>query len=167
MCQWMPQGWLSEDEFKSLIKSCTGVFPYVTLWHIAPGQNLMLATTAPGKLDYCQSRERFNDLNRQGDLNSSGITDINTIIAGLLADDKALREYVNGARVNSDLYPWVEFSRFNGTSDDPGILKQLSSFNINFEAIINYSDCPDNKAQILDDMIKRNAVLKKEIEMAE
>jgi len=161
LCQWMPQDWLSEDEFRSLIKTCTDVFPYVTLWQIAPGQNLLLASMAPGKLDYCRSRDLFDSMNRQGDLTSSGISDINTILAGYLADDRALREYARGASANSDLHPRVEFSRFTGNTAAPGILRQLSSFSVNFEDVINFDRCTDNKEQVLNDLAEKNTALKK------
>lgn len=163
LCQWMPQGWLSEDEFRSLIKACTDIFPKVSLWNIGPQQNLILASVMPQRLEYCRSRDFFNVLNRQGDLTSSGISDINTILAGYMADDKALRKYSTGASVNSDLYPRVEFSRFEGTSPDPGILTYLSSVGVNFEAIIDFGSCPDKKEQVLKDLAEKNEAIKKEI----
>lgn len=163
LCQWIPQDWLSEDEYRSLIKGCTDVFPSVSLWNIGPGQNLLLASLIPQQLDYCRSRDFFNALNRQGDLTSSGIPDINTILAGCLADDRALRAYTLGASVNSDIYPRVEFSRFEGVVPDAGLLAHLSSVSVNFEAIIDFSSCPDSKEQVLRDLAEKNEALKKEI----
>jgi spermidine synthase len=160
MGQWMPQGWLSEDEFRSLIKACTDVFPYVTLWQIAPGQNLLLASMMPLRLDYCRSRDRFDAINGQGDLTSSGISEFNTILAGYIADDKALREYARGASVNSDLYPRVEFSRFTGNTPDQAILKQLSSFRVRFEHLISFDSCPEMAGEVLNDLARKNSALK-------
>ena len=164
LCQWMPQGWLSENEFRSLIKACTDIFPCVSLWNIAPGQNLVLASMMPPQLDYCRSRDLFDAINRQGDLTSSGISDFNTILAGYMADDKSLREYAHGAMVNSDLYPRVEFSRFEGSTPDPGIMNHLSSFSVNFESMLDFSHCPDDKVQVLSDLEEKNTALKKGIQ---
>jgi hypothetical protein len=105
--------------------------------------------------------------NCKGDLTSSGISDINTILAGYISEDKALREYSRGASVNSDHCPRVEFSRFEGTSPDPGILTQLSSFVVNFEAFIDFSNCPDSKGQVLHDLKEKNELIKKVIGMTE
>ena len=159
----MPQGWLSEDEYRSLIKGCTDAFPCVSLWNIGPGQSLLLASMMPQQLDYCRSRDFFNVLNRQGDLASSGIPDINTILAGYMADDKALREYTLGASVNSDLYPRVEFSRFEGTAPDPGILTRLSSFGVQFDSLLSFDSCPGMAERVINDLQRMNSELKTRI----
>jgi predicted membrane-bound spermidine synthase len=163
LCQWMPQDWLTEDEVRSLIKACTDAFPYVTLWQIASGQNLLLASMMPQRLDYCMSRDRFNAMNRQGNLTTSGVSEFNAILAGYMADDNALREYARGARINSDLYPRVEFSRFVGNTTNPGILKQISSFSVDFDSLIDFDSCPEMAESVLDNLVRKNAELKKGI----
>jgi spermidine synthase len=161
LCQWMPQNWLSENEFRSLIKACTDGFPCVSLWNIAPGQDLLLASMVPQHLDYCRSRQLFAAINRQVTLTSSGISDINSILAGYMADDKTLRDYTYNVPVNSDVFPRVEFSRFTGNAPDTGILARLSSFRVNFGSILDFSGCPDEKKPVLHDLEEKNAILKR------
>lgn len=163
LCQWLPIGWLSQDEFRSLIRSCTNVFSHVTLWYAASGQMLLLASPIPLQLDLCKSRSLLDFINRQGALTSSGINDIDMILTGLIADDASLRNYTINIPANTDIYPRVEFSHVVESNVDEALLKQLSSMRINFKNIILFDSCPEDEHEILDLLPRKNAELKKEM----
>jgi len=164
LCQWLPMNWITEGEFRSLVRSCTDVFSHVTLWRIAPGQTLLLASPVKQQLDYCQSQKLFNLFDQQGSLTSSGIDNIDTILAGLLVSDAALRNYAGDALVNSDVFPRVEFSRYAGDGPDKAILEHLSSFRVNFDAVISFDDCPESAREVLETLSTKNTEMRKELE---
>ncbi len=163
LCQWLPTGWMTEDEFRSLIRSCTGVFSQVTLWWLAPEQALLMASRENRRLDYCRSGELFDRLNRQGSMNASGIDDAGVILAGFLADDAALRNYAQGAIANTDGFPLVEYSRYVATGTDTAILNRLASFRPRFENVISFENCPESASEVLESLVAKNAALKKEL----
>ncbi|MBN2762406.1 MAG: fused MFS/spermidine synthase, partial [Bacteroidales bacterium] len=164
LCQWLPTGWISENEFKSLIKSCTVVFPYATLWHIAAGQTLLLASSEVQQLDYCRADINFNTINREGELTMSGITGVDMILAGLLADNITLRHYVDGVPENTDVVPVVEFSRFVGDIPDKSIIDNLSSLKVSYKDIISFEKCPGIAGEVLNNLMVRNTAMRQKLE---
>jgi spermidine synthase len=164
LCQWMPTNWIKEDEFKSLIKACADVFSQVTLWQIAPGQTIILASSIIQRIDYCQTRQLFNRLNNQGALTSSGIDDVDAILAGLLADNTDLRKYIQGALTNTDIFPRIEYSRFVGNQSDRAILEHLSAFRVSYSHMISFENCPELASGVLKALAAKNAALRKELE---
>jgi spermidine synthase len=161
VCQWLPINWLAENEFRSLIKACTDVFPDVTLWYAAPGQTLLLASSIPQLLDYCKSRALFDKINQQGTLSASGIKDADQLIANLLADNTSLREYARKAPANTDLFPRVEFSRVLSRLPDTAILMQLSNFRIDYNDLLVADTCSIRTEDVINSLTVRNLELRK------
>jgi hypothetical protein len=116
------------------------------------------------QLDFCQSQKLFNLLNSQGTLTSSGIGDVDSILAGLLADDATLRKYTREASVNTDVFPRVEFSRFLGDGPDKAIVEHLSSFRVSYGKLISFDNCPESAREVLDVLARKNVELREKLE---
>lgn len=161
LCQWMPLSWMSANEFWSIIRSCTDIFSYTTLWYISPGQTLLLASNVKQQFDYCNNS--FSLKTMEQTMISNMKTSPGDLLALIIADDKALRAAASEARISTDNYPVVQFSRRLQYSPDTTVLKQLAGFQVSFDNLIQTSSCDDNKAEIITTIEQANFRMKSKL----
>jgi spermidine synthase len=156
LCQWLPTNWLSDAEFRSLIRSCTDVFPYVTLWYITRSHTLLLASNIPQKIEYDTFRKLFLQVNREFHLTDVDIYNVEMLLGSLLADRKILHEYVQGAVRNTDNFPYVEFSKVVDQKPNREVLKDLSSFRVDFDQFVGFTEQDDGVCKAALTQIKQH-----------
>jgi spermidine synthase len=161
LCQWMPFTWMSENEFWSLIRSCTDVFPYTTLWYISPGQALLLASKVKQEFEYCYNRNLLKAMENPPIYNIK--TGAEDLMAMIIADDRALRNYARNAIVNTDNKPIVQFSRYLQYSPDNTILRQFAGIQVSFDSLIRFNTCADNEAEIITILKQANIRMKEKL----
>ncbi len=161
LCQWMPFTWMSENEYWSLIRSCTDVFPHTTLWYISPGQTLLLASKVKQQFDYCNKSNLIKTMENPALFNiRASAEDLMTMI---IADDKALRNAAEHATVNTDNNPVVQYSRHIPYSPDKAILRQFAAFKVSYDSLIRFNTCADNEAEIITILEQANLRMKNKL----
>ncbi len=125
MTQMLPLSGINKQEFRSLVRACIDVFPEVSLWYLSPGKAILLARKKRQKTDYCSVNQRFDQIDHFGRYSKTGIASTELLLGRRLMDDRQLRIFAEGAPVNSDDRPYLEFTRTPADYTDPELIKQL------------------------------------------
>ena len=103
---------LPETTLLSIIKTFGGVFEN-TLFiypHYAPDRHILLIGQKNGHpYDYGEAKKEFDKEKVKESLSLIGIHDLNDLIGCIVTDYSSLRAIADGAAVNSDYFPFVEF----------------------------------------------------------
>lgn len=129
MCQWLPTNWLSEREFKSLVKSFTEVFPHSGLWYVTRGHLLLMGTPMKKNIDPEEMKSKFK---KQAVLRNLYEVDINSpahFLGHFLAGTDELNRFTRGTEINTDNFPLVEFSVITDLGPNFKILEEISKLN--------------------------------------
>lgn len=114
MSSWFPVYGMRPEELRMIIKSFQTVFPHATLWmaHNVVNRHAQLLAPVddvPLRIDYRDFRERILAPHIQEDLAVVDLNDPDFFISSLVMDEHALREFTEGAEVNSDEHPLLEY----------------------------------------------------------
>jgi hypothetical protein len=123
--QVLPLAGINKQEFRSLIRACTDVFPETSLWYLSPERVMLLARKKGLNMDYCSIDQRFNAIDHFGRYSKAGIASTESLIGKRLMDDRQLRIFAEGAPANTDDHPYLEFSRTAPGYTDPDLISQL------------------------------------------
>ncbi|MHC5033432.1 MAG: fused MFS/spermidine synthase [Planctomycetota bacterium] len=106
VCAWIPT---NMSRFPTLARTFQTVFPHATLWFCNPFHALLIATPEPLSVDLETLAPRMARPEVQRDLAEVQLADPIRLLSTLLLDENGLRGYVEGAEVNRDDLPHVEF----------------------------------------------------------
>ncbi len=125
LTQMVPLTGINKQEFRSLISACVDVFPEVSLWYISPRKAMLLARKKRLSMDFCTIDHRFASIDHFGRYSKPGIADTESLVGRRLMDDRQLRIFAEGAPANTDVHPYLEFSRTPINYTDPELISQL------------------------------------------
>lgn len=125
MCKWFPSNWLSEGEFKKLLKSFTDVFPYSSLWVGNAGQAILIGKQQPLVIDVDALADKMKWDKIAKDLAASGMETPAKLLSKFVCFDDALKKYIGDVSANSDDHPVVEYSRYMNKARNPKIIWDL------------------------------------------
>ncbi|MEO0185170.1 MAG: fused MFS/spermidine synthase [candidate division WOR-3 bacterium] len=98
VCQYLPFHKLSPDEFKTLIKTFAGVFPYTSIW-LGYSHGILVGTTKPQNIDFESLRSIRDEM----------LKDPYLLAVSLLLDGEGIRNVSSRAKFNTDNQPFLEF----------------------------------------------------------
>jgi spermidine synthase len=127
ICQVLPTNGITTNEFRTLIKAFSVVFPEVSMWYLTPERMLMIGAKIPQRPDLCRLYSDFQVLNRKEDLTMIGIPDLENLMARMLLSDRQIRQYVEGVSQNIDNKPIVQYSLNISKKTNEEILESLSA----------------------------------------
>jgi len=109
--QWLPFHLLSDAEVKMTARTFMEVFPHTTLW-LSPLRYhaLLVGTRQPLRIDVEALRRKMERPGVKAELASVGVTAPLDFLAGFVMGEDDLRRYVEGARLNTDDHPYLEFA---------------------------------------------------------
>ncbi|HSG07260.1 MAG TPA: fused MFS/spermidine synthase [Longimicrobiales bacterium] len=109
--QWLPFHLLSEAEVKMTAKTFMEVFPHTTVW-LSPLRHhgLLVGTLQQLQIDFQAMGEKLLRPGVRRELEPMGVSDAFDVLAWFVMGEEALERYVEGARVNTDNHPYLEFS---------------------------------------------------------
>jgi len=129
ICQYLPLHKLSLDEFKSVIKTFTMVFPHATVW-LAHSHGILLSTERALNIDFKILNETLTKI--KDDI----LNDPYLIVVSPILDEAAVNRFSIDAIINTDNHPILEFFR-------PSSLKR-ENWEVNICKLMDYKIDPKN-----------------------
>lgn len=109
VCQWCHYYSMSPEDFKTIVRTFSSVFPYVQLWNV--GRDVFLiGTKAALMIDLDLVQKKMVDQKVSFDLARVGVRDMYELTRLFMMSDADLREFVGPGPVNTDDKPIIEFS---------------------------------------------------------
>jgi spermidine synthase len=136
ICQWMPTNWMTEFEYKSLLKTFQSVFPDASLWFVNRGVTLAVGTMGSGGIQVEKLMERMNYKQIRDDLAETDILGPEMLIARFCMKGEELADYCSEGMINTDDHPFVEYGRVSGMAPNPDILQSLLNVSWNTYEIL-------------------------------
>jgi len=136
LCQWIPENWLTEEEYKSLVKAFTDAFPHSTMWYLNEYSTLLIGTKKPLRIDVENLVKRFesNEVLRK-DYAEFDMLSPYEFLGQFWMSENDLQDYVRNSRVNTDNLPFVEFSRVINIAPVPDVMEYLINHRTPYESV--------------------------------
>jgi spermidine synthase len=149
ICQWMPQNWISENEYKSLLKAFINVFPHSTLWYVNEYSTLVIGSKNPLTISYHNIAAKYNDnVTLKADLAEVGIGGPEQFLAQFIFDEEALHAFCEDAVSNTDNNPVVEFSKIISIAPNLEVMAALRDCPTDYEVFLTEITSEEKKAMI-------------------
>jgi hypothetical protein len=121
----MPTNWITEFEYKSLLKTFQSVFPDASLWYVNRGVTLALGTVGSEKIALETLFERMENSQVKEDLAETDILGSEMLLARLCMKGEEYTDYCMEGEINTDNHPFVEYGRTPSMAPNPDILQSL------------------------------------------
>jgi spermidine synthase len=145
ICQYLPLHKLSLNEFKTLIRTFSSVFPHTSVW-LAHSHGILLGHDRSIQFDFNEfSKHLFG-------LNDDILDDPYLVAISLILDENSVRNFTADARINTDDHPILEFFT-------PSSLRR-ENWHINLIELLNHRSDVTNTFTNIDDRGKMNRYLK-------
>jgi spermidine synthase len=151
MTQWVPLHQTADPEFRSLLKSFIAVFPHCTVWF--SGESVILIGSEKRlALDPAVLRQRMAEPGAVATLKKLGLDTPEQLLSLLVADEKSLAPYLEGAPLNTDGFPFVEYSSARSILKlTTGInLRRMSAYYLSPDDVLGYLATPTNETGAID-----------------
>jgi spermidine synthase len=136
LCQWTPENWLSEEEYKSLVKAFIDVFPHSTMWYLNEYSTLLIGTKEPLRIDVESLVKRFesNEVLKK-DYTEFDMSSPYEFLGQFWMSEDDLKKYTDSCKVNTDNFPLVEFSRVINKGPVPEVMEYLINHKTQYESV--------------------------------
>lgn len=123
---WMPLGGLSDECFRSALRTFYRVFPNMSIWYMNNQPThyiLLLGTKSPFTINLEQIQARLQrNKNIRNDLAELYLDNPYKILSCFVTDEKKLNDFLKGNLTNTENYPFLEFnSPKYGYGDKPAL----------------------------------------------
>lgn len=143
---WMPPNAITEEEYKSLVKTFAAAFSYSSLWYVNPSHMLILGTLKPLNIDWQHFKERLQEPQISADLEETNLQDPFEILSNFIATGNELALYVATADLNSDDKPLIEFSRVYSVTVNVEVIRSLQRIRRSvFPFLTNFKSATEQK----------------------
>ncbi|MBK8979886.1 MAG: fused MFS/spermidine synthase [Planctomycetes bacterium] len=110
ICAWLTQNRMPRDVWRMLCASLVEVFPHCSLWYSNPEHYCLLGSRRPLRIDPDVWAQRMALPAVATDLADSNLADPAVMLTRFVLGDADLRRYLQGAVLNTDDRPRIEFS---------------------------------------------------------
>lgn len=108
---WLPLYGMKPLEVKALIKSFIRVFPHSSLWFNNPEHMLLLGSKRAQNVDLQRILDQLNNPKVKASLAEIQLDNPYSLLATFMMGERGLSNLVSKAKLHSDQYPIVEFSK--------------------------------------------------------
>lgn len=151
ICQWIPPNWIATDEYLSLLKAFTNVFPHSQLWYLNEYSTLVVGSKQPLEIDYELIEKKYKQEKLRRDMEYLGLNEPPALVAYYMMDEHELREFCKDAPVNTDNHPIVEYSQRVSIAPDIYVLQTMAGKKTDFRPIISKAGkSPEETEKILE-----------------
>ena len=111
VAQWLPFHLLSDAEMRMTARTFQAVFPHATLW-FSPIRHhaVLIGTRQPLRIDVERLERRLGMEGVRAELAPMRVSSALDVLAWYAMGEDALRDYTEGARLNTDDHPYLEFA---------------------------------------------------------
>ena len=159
--QWLPFHLLSDAELKMTARTFMQVFPHTTLW-LSPLKyhGLLVGSSQPLRIDMQVLRRKLQRPDVQREVSRVGVLNPFDFLSGFVMGEEDLRQYVAGARVNTDNHPYLEFTpAWSYFIAQRYALQNLTAFRATRKSVlpllVNTGDTPTAVAATADSVTRR------------
>ncbi len=159
--QWLPFHLLSDAEVKMTARTFMEVFPHTTLW-LSPLRyhGLLVGTRKTLQIDVQALRRKLQRPGVRQELARVGVVEPLDFLAEFVMGEDGLRQYVAGARLNTDDHPHLEFTPAWSYFVALGYAMQnLDHFRMARKSVlpllVNLGDTPQAVAALADSVARR------------
>ncbi len=107
--QWVPMYSMSNDDFKTVIKTFKSVFNHAQTWIIV-NEIILIGSNEEVNISEERVNEAFKDEGIRADLKGIGIINSDYLLGHFLFDEADTEEYAKDARINTDDFPIIEYN---------------------------------------------------------
>lgn len=132
VCQWLPTNWLTDKEFKAMVRSFVDVYPNSALWYVTRGHFLLTGTSDEHTIDYSRISQLFETPETLSVLLDIDIRTPAELLSFAFADANSLQSYISDAPLNTDNHPVIEFSIETEFKPNIRVLEQLVELEFDF-----------------------------------
>lgn len=144
LCQVLP----ANEKTKSVLKSCSRVFPAMSLWFVSRDYLILLAGHNRQTTDLCTFSEAFSTHNISRSLNSLGIPDVETLLAHALLSDSQIRQFTSGSPENTDYNPFSKGIK-SGSDASASLLQDIFNCGNDYQNLfLNWDLCAQDSASL-------------------
>lgn len=136
-CQWIPQNWMSEVEFKSLIKAFVEAFPHTTFWYVNEYSVMGVGKNKPLEVNFEQMQKKFRIEKLNNDLEDVGIIGPKWFVSQYWMSDEEARAWVEDYPSNTDNFPLVEFSKVISIEPNLQVMNELVDMKPGYSRFFN------------------------------
>jgi len=111
VAQWLPFHLLSDAEMRMTARTFQTVFPHTTLW-FSPIRHhaVLIGSRQPLRIDYARLQRRLELEGVRAELGPMNVSSALDVLGWFAMGEESLRAYTEGARLNTDDHPYLEFS---------------------------------------------------------
>lgn len=104
MAQWVNGNRVNEEDFKSVVRTFTEVFPHALMWEVNRGEGdyILMGSGTDFTFDYAEMKQRFGSASKVFSRENSGISSLPTLLMFYVTDSIGMRRYSEGAVANTD-----------------------------------------------------------------
>lgn len=137
ICQWTPENWLTNEEYKSLVKAFIDAFPHTTMWYLNEYSTLLIGTKKPLKVDIEKIVRKFSENETlRKDFEEFDMFSPYEFLGQFWMSEDDIKEYISGSKSNTDNYPIVEYSRVINKGPVPEVMEYLINFPTDYEKVL-------------------------------
>lgn len=125
ICQWMPTNWITKEEFASLVKAFTEVFPSNSLWYLSRSHLLLMGSKKSLDYDFMNLTSKVSDPFVSQFLMDCEIYNSAQLAGMLAATESELDNLFKEAVPDRDNFPVVEYSREVNMAPNLEVLAQI------------------------------------------
>ncbi len=109
VAQWVPLYMMSNDDFKTAIKTFQSVFPHINAW-LYGGDIILIGSDHEIRINQKRFEKAFEDERIRADFEKINISNSSMLLSFFLFNETEVEEYVKGARINTDDAPLLEYN---------------------------------------------------------
>ena len=111
VAQWLPFHLLSDSEMRMTTRTFLAAFPHSTLW-LSPIRHhgLLVGTREPLRIDWVSLSRKLEREGVRYELEQLGVFEPMDVLSWFVMGEEGLARYVEGARMNTDNHPYLEFT---------------------------------------------------------
>ena len=106
-CQWVPLHWMSDEDFKCILRTMRTAFPHLSLWYTG-SYVVAMGHSQPSRLDPSIIERRMRSPKIQADLAAVGIHSSASLLALHLISDTDIDRFVGKGPLNTDDMAFLE-----------------------------------------------------------
>ncbi len=113
MSFWLPLYRMSEEDYKTVLRTFSSVFPFVTVWYINSHVNrytIAIGAKKPFQIDFRKFQDRVNSDRMKKDVEKIHMDDPYKMLSCFMLGPEGVAEYVGAGPINTYNNPVIEFS---------------------------------------------------------